>query len=128
MTPRSTTRRLPSRWNAVVFGALLSALMTVVVSGISTLRSLGWEQFSVVAWALAFVSSWPIAFPTVLVVAPLVRRMVGAIVEPAVPSEPTAPGVPRAFDWVGPEQRPGLTPPATPDDRSDASRAGSTLG
>lgn len=69
-------RRLPS-WSApVLFGGILSGLMTMLVSGISTVRALGLEQASVGDWAVAFWSSWPVTFPAVLVLAPLVRRLV----------------------------------------------------
>ncbi|MGL5928423.1 MAG: DUF2798 domain-containing protein [Dermatophilaceae bacterium] len=77
------SRRLPARSAPLVFAALLSALMTVVVSGISTVRGLGLDGFTMSAWAQAFASSWPVAFPTVLVVAPVVRRLVGRIVAPS---------------------------------------------
>ncbi|MGL5819389.1 MAG: DUF2798 domain-containing protein [Phycicoccus sp.] len=75
-------RRLPARSAPLVFGGLLSALMTVVVSGISTLRGLGVDDFTASAWARAFATSWPVAFPTVLVMAPVVRRLVGRVVAP----------------------------------------------
>jgi hypothetical protein len=67
----------------VVFGGLLSALMTVVVSGISTVRTVGLDLFTLGLWGQAFLSSWPIAFPTVLVVAPIVRRLVARLVVPS---------------------------------------------
>ncbi|MGL5908625.1 MAG: DUF2798 domain-containing protein [Phycicoccus sp.] len=76
-------RRLPARSAPVVFAALLSALMTVVASGISTVRGLGPDGFTASAWLQAFASSWPVAFPTVLVVAPVVRRLVARIVAPS---------------------------------------------
>ncbi len=72
--------RLPASAAPVIFGALLSALMTLVVSGITTARNVGLDHFTAGIWARAFLSSWPIAFPTVLVVAPFVRRLVARLV------------------------------------------------
>jgi hypothetical protein len=64
---------LPARYAQPVFALLLSGLMTLVVSGITTWRTDG----DVGLWLSAFASAWPVTFPTVLVVAPLVRRAVG---------------------------------------------------
>ena len=60
----------------MLFGGILSGLMTMVVSGISTVRALGWEQATASDWMAAFGSSWPVTFPAVLLLAPLVRRLV----------------------------------------------------
>ena len=75
--------RLPARYAPVLFGLLLSGLMSFVVSGIATLRALGPVPGMLAAWMSAWAIAWTIAFPTVLVVAPLVRRIVAALTEPA---------------------------------------------
>ncbi len=73
---------VPARWRSVVFGFLLSGLMTFLVSGLTTAINLGLDAFSVDLWMGAFVRSWPITFPSVLLVAPVVHRLVARIVEP----------------------------------------------
>ncbi|QXM24584.1 DUF2798 domain-containing protein [Elioraea tepida] len=75
--------RLPARYGPVLFGFLLSGLMSLVVSGIATLKALGPVREMPGAWIGAWAIAWTIAFPTVLVVAPLVRRIVAAVTEPA---------------------------------------------
>ncbi len=75
-------RRLPSRLAPVLFGALLSGLMSLVVSGVSTLRALGPIDGFVSGWMTAWGMSWAIAFPAVLVIAPLVRKIVARLTEP----------------------------------------------
>jgi hypothetical protein len=80
MAPR---RRIPRRFRPVVFGGLLSGLMTLVVSAITTLRNLGFDGDFVQRWLSAFITAWPVTFPTATVVAPLVGRVVDRFVEPA---------------------------------------------
>ncbi len=61
---------------------VLSVIMTFVVSAIATLRSLGPVPEALKVWPTAWALSWLVAFPTLLLVLPLVRRIVGLIVEP----------------------------------------------
>lgn len=57
--------------------------MTFVVSMVSTLRSLGLEDFSINVWMSAWAISWLIAFPTLLLVLPVVRKITAILVQPA---------------------------------------------
>jgi hypothetical protein len=82
-TSRSGVPRLPSRYGALVMPVVLSILMSLVVSGVSTLKSLGIGPAFVATWPMAWFLSWLVAFPTLLLVLPLVRRIVGLVVEPA---------------------------------------------
>ncbi|MFY9210098.1 MAG: DUF2798 domain-containing protein [Aestuariivita sp.] len=70
---------IPARFAPVVFGLILSGLMSCVVSGIATIKALGPVDGVFGAWMLSWVFSWLVAFPTVLVVAPLTRRLVARI-------------------------------------------------
>jgi hypothetical protein len=74
------------RFAPVLFGLLLSGLMSFVVSGIATFRNAGLIEGFFNLWVGAWVPSWLIAFPVVLIVAPLARRLVGLLVK-----SPTAP-------------------------------------
>lgn len=69
------------RFAPVLFGFVLSALMSLIVSGIATLRNAGLADAFVTLWLGAWLPSWLVAFPTVLFVAPLARRLVGALVK-----------------------------------------------
>jgi hypothetical protein len=55
--------------------------MSLIVSGIATLRNAGLADGFVTLWLGAWLPSWLVAFPTVLFVAPLARRLVGALVK-----------------------------------------------
>ena len=68
------------RFAPIAFGFVLSALMSLVVSGISTVRTAGMIEGFARLWVGAWLPSWLIAFPIVLVVAPVARRLVGSMV------------------------------------------------
>lgn len=70
---------IPQRWAHVANALLLSALMSLIVSGIATLNALGWVDGMFAAWMQSWGSSWVVAFPAILFVAPIVRRIVTAL-------------------------------------------------
>jgi hypothetical protein len=74
-------RRLPARFAPILFGLLLSGLMSLVVAGIATVRAVGLPPGFIGLWLSAWLSAWAIAFPAVLVVAPVVRRIVARVCE-----------------------------------------------
>jgi Protein of unknown function (DUF2798) len=71
---------IPARFAPILFGLILSGLMSLIVSGLSTFRALGLIEGFPMIWAGNWAVSWSIAFPTVLVVAPITRRIVGKLV------------------------------------------------
>ena len=71
---------MSARFAPIVFGFVLSCLMSFVVSGIATLRTAGPVDGFLQLWVGAWLASWLIAFPIVLVVAPVARRIVGSLV------------------------------------------------
>lgn len=82
MPPTLRFRKLPAHHAGIVMPLVLSVLMTFVVSGIATLKALGPGPEFVAAWPAAWAISWVVAFPTLLCLLPVVRRIVGALVEP----------------------------------------------
>lgn len=73
-------RKLPARYGALVTPLILSGLMTLIVSGISTLRVLGPTPAFLQSWPSAWGLSWLIAFPVLLLALPLARRLTAMIV------------------------------------------------
>ena len=69
------------RFAPVLFGFVLSALMSFIVSGVATLLNAGPGVEFVSLWLGAWLASWFVAFPTVLFVAPLARRLVGTLIK-----------------------------------------------
>lgn len=70
----------PKKFAPALFGLILSGLMSLLVSGIATYRAAGVAPGFVGLWATGWLTAWLVAFPVVLVVAPLTRRAVGALV------------------------------------------------
>lgn len=71
---------IPARYSNILFGLILSGLMTIMVSGISTLTAKGLAPGFGLLWLRAWLTSWALAFPMVLVMAPLTRKIVGKLV------------------------------------------------
>ncbi|MCZ4258017.1 DUF2798 domain-containing protein [Sulfitobacter sp. G21635-S1] len=71
---------IPARYAPILFGLILSGLMSCMVSGIATLRATGLGAGVFALWMGAWTTSWAIAFPAVLLVAPLTRRLVSKLV------------------------------------------------
>ena len=70
------------RYAVPLTGLLLTAIMTCVISGVSTFLALGLTGAALARWPVAWGASWVIAFPTVLVVLPFVQRVVRRLVSP----------------------------------------------
>lgn len=74
---------IPAKFAPVLFGFILSGLMSLVVSGISTAANIGLVADFAAWWARAWLTAWLFAFPVVLLVAPLARRLVQRLVAEA---------------------------------------------
>ncbi len=64
----------------LLFGVLLSGTMSLIVSGIATVRVLGLTPGMPQQWFASWLAAWAVALPVVLVVAPRVRRITGRVV------------------------------------------------
>jgi len=73
--------QMPARFAPLLFGFILSGLMSFVVSGIAMLRNAGLVDGFFGLWVNAWLPSWAFAFPVVLFVAPITRRLVGMMVK-----------------------------------------------
>ena len=76
--------RIPNRFAPLVFGALLSAIMVAIVSAFVLALNGGIHDGFAWQWLRSCATTWPVAFPTVTLVAPWVRRVVGRVTAPAV--------------------------------------------
>ncbi|NBB97148.1 MAG: DUF2798 domain-containing protein [Alphaproteobacteria bacterium] len=73
---------IPARYSKILFGFIMSGMMSFLISGISTFRSLGLGADAVGAWLSGWPISWAVSFPIVAVVAPLSQRIVAALTKP----------------------------------------------
>jgi hypothetical protein len=71
--------RIPNRFAPLLFGALLSVIMVGIVSAFVLAITQGFHQEFLRQWVRSCVTTWPVAFPTVTLVAPWVRRVVGRV-------------------------------------------------
>ena len=71
--------RIPVRFAPIVFGALLSAIMVALVSAFVIAVTQGLHPGFAAQWLKSCATTWPVAFPTVTLVAPWVRRIVGRL-------------------------------------------------
>ncbi len=67
---------IPHKYSRLLFALILSGLMSFLVSGISTLRAIGFTPEFAQMWVLAWLTAWLFAFPSVLLVSPLAQRLV----------------------------------------------------
>jgi ABC-type molybdate transport system permease subunit len=65
---------IPRKYAPILFGLILSGLMSLLVSGISTMRTTGLGADFLATWSGAWLTAWLVAFPVVLVVVPIARR------------------------------------------------------
>jgi hypothetical protein len=70
---------IPRKFEPILFGFVLSGLMSLLVSGISTLRAAGVGPGFVPLWAGSWLMAWLFAFPAVLLVSPVARRVVRSL-------------------------------------------------
>ena len=70
---------IPARFAPLLFSALLSAIMVCIVSAFVLTMAQGIHAGFAGQWLKSCVTTWPVAFPTVAVVAPWVRRIVGRL-------------------------------------------------
>lgn len=71
--------RIPARFAPILFGALLSAIMVGLVSAFVLAITQGTHAGFAMQWFRSCMTTWPVAFPTVTLVAPWVRRVVGRV-------------------------------------------------
>lgn len=69
--------RFPARFAPILFGALLSLIMVGLVSAFVIAVTQGIHSGFAAQWFRSCLTTWPVAFPTVTLVAPWVRRVVG---------------------------------------------------
>jgi len=71
---------IPARCEFVVFGLLVSGMMSLLVSGVAMFRAVGLISGFVSIWLQAWMAAWAVAFMAILFVVPLVRRLLSRLV------------------------------------------------
>ncbi len=73
--------KIPRKYRAIVFAAIMSVFTVLLVSGTLTWRHYGLHESFLSHWLSAFATAWPLVFVAILLVAPLVNRLVDRVVD-----------------------------------------------
>ncbi|MDY0193160.1 MAG: DUF2798 domain-containing protein [Aliarcobacter butzleri] len=73
--------KFPTKSSAVIMPFILSSLMTLIVSFISTIRVIGFQETLISLWMSSWVISWLIAFPVLLIILPIVRKLTNSLIK-----------------------------------------------
>ena len=71
---------IPRKYGQMLFSLLLSGSMSLLVSGITTMRAVGFSDGMPRIWVSAWLAAWIITFPAVMVVAPIARKAVELLI------------------------------------------------
>jgi hypothetical protein len=65
----------------LLFAFFMSILMAFLMSGVLTAIHLGITPHFIAQWLHSFVLAWPIAFPSIILIAPAVRKIVAYLTQ-----------------------------------------------
>lgn len=74
-------RKLPARSMAYVLPLIISLMMSCIVSGVATFRSIGFREDFLHIWMTGWPVSWVVAYPVLMLVLPLAKNIAFLIVE-----------------------------------------------
>lgn len=66
---------ISKKYYNIVFAFLMASCMAFIMSGVMTLVNLGFGPLFIHFWMKAFGVGFSVAFPSVLIIAPIVRRV-----------------------------------------------------
>ena len=72
--------KIPKKYEGIVFAFVMSLLMALLMSGVLTIVFTGLSADFIAHWFNGFIHAWPIAFPAILIIAPIVRKIVVALI------------------------------------------------
>ena len=73
---------IPKKLAPVFVGLILSGFMSLIVSGVATVRILGPGPTFLWDWLSGWSIAWAVAFPVILLAGPVTRRMVASVTRP----------------------------------------------
>ncbi len=75
------------RFAPVVFALFMAFFMSGIMSLVVTTINIGLVDDLILRWLNSWPMTFAIAFPTIMVVAPMVKRIVGRLIMQEVPAE-----------------------------------------
>jgi Protein of unknown function (DUF2798) len=76
-------KKIPFRYRVYCFALIMSFFTSMIVSATVIGLRFGFTAKFMQIWPSSFAIAWPIVFIAILVIAPLVNKLLNAIVEPA---------------------------------------------
>ncbi len=73
---------ISARYARAVFSLIMSGLMSCIVTGIATVKAIGFGPNTLADWLASWAFCWPIAFIVILSLGPSVQRLVNRMVSP----------------------------------------------
>ncbi len=73
---------ISARYANALFALIMSGLMSCVVTGIATLKAIGFSPSTLEDWMASWAFCWPIAFTVILTLGPFVKRLIARLVRP----------------------------------------------
>lgn len=73
---------IPARYARALFSLIMSGLMSCIVTGIATVKAIGFGPTTLSDWMASWAFCWPIAFTVILLLGPAVQRFVTRLVRP----------------------------------------------
>ena len=73
--------KFKAKYTHIMFGFLMSSLMTFIMSGVLTIYHASFVSKFFSLWMHSWFLAFLFAFPTVLIVAPIVRKLLPLFVE-----------------------------------------------
>jgi hypothetical protein len=77
----AAVKKLPARTMHFALPLALTSIMTFLVSGLSTLRAIGFVDGMLSRWMESWIASWILAFPIMLFLMPVMRRLLLRVIE-----------------------------------------------
>ena len=74
-------KKLPARTMHFALPLALTFIMTFLVSGVATIRAIGFSDDMLSRWMESWLGSWILAFPIMLFLMPVMRRLLGRVIE-----------------------------------------------
>jgi Protein of unknown function (DUF2798) len=72
--------KINPKYADLLFAFFMSVLMALLMSGVLTAIHLGFTQNFIGKWLHAFLLAWPITFPSIVLLAPIVRKTVAKVI------------------------------------------------
>jgi hypothetical protein len=72
--------KIPKQYAPILFAAITAGCVSFLLSGVFTFINLGFSPDFVLRWLHSFLIAYCIAFPTVVIVVPHIRKLVGHLI------------------------------------------------